>query len=195
MDILLELADRLRARTDIGFLFVGRGSESSRLRNDANRLALDNVVFYDEVDPSEITGLYAQCDIGIVALDPRHKTHNVPGKFLSYMQAGLPVLANINAGNDLVALIEREQVGRACGDHDLDTLVRLACELVDELVADKGISLRCRTLSAKMFSPTAVVNQVLSALARSRMPETSERKKMDEFVEVLDETEFRREEA
>lgn len=195
MDILLELADRLRARTDIGFLFVGRGSESARLRNHAHQLALDNVVFYDEVDPAEITGLYAQCDIGIVALDPRHKTHNIPGKFLSYMQAGLPVLANINAGNDLVTLIEREQVGRACSDHNLDTLVRLACELVDDLVADKEVSLRCRTLSSKLFSPTAVVSQVLAALARSRMPDISERKTMDEFVDVLDETEFQREEA
>jgi hypothetical protein len=33
-----------------------------------------------------------------VALDPRHQTHNIPGKFLSCMQAGLPVLASINPG-------------------------------------------------------------------------------------------------
>ena len=45
-----------------------------------------------------------------MALDPRHKTHNIPGKFLTYMQAGLPVLASINPGNDLMQLIEGEQV-------------------------------------------------------------------------------------
>jgi len=44
------------------------------------------VVFHDEIEPSEIPGLYSQCHAGIVALDPRHKTHNLPGKFLSYMQ-------------------------------------------------------------------------------------------------------------
>jgi len=65
------------------------------------------VLFYDEIDPDEIPGLYAQCHVGIVALDPRHKTHNIPGKFLSYMQSGLPVLASINPGNDLVELIQR----------------------------------------------------------------------------------------
>ena len=47
----------------------------------------------------------------IVALDPRHKTHNIPGKFLTFMQAGLPVLVSINPGNDLICLIEQEQVG------------------------------------------------------------------------------------
>ncbi|WP_211160137.1 hypothetical protein [Aromatoleum aromaticum] len=59
--------------------------------------------------------MYAQCHVGVVALDRRHKTHNIPGKFLTYMQSGLPVLANINPGNDLVDLIDSEQVGRIPG--------------------------------------------------------------------------------
>lgn len=61
----------------------------------------------------EIPGLYAQCHVGIVALDPRHKTHNLPGKFLSYMQAGLPVLASINPGNDLAELIQKKGLGES----------------------------------------------------------------------------------
>ena len=67
----------------------------------------------DEIDPTEMPGLYAQRRVGVVALDPRHKTHNIPGKFLSYMQSGLPVLATINAGNDLAELIQAERVGEA----------------------------------------------------------------------------------
>ncbi|MHB1620742.1 MAG: glycosyltransferase family 4 protein [Sulfuricella sp.] len=166
MGILIDLAERLRDRHDIGFLFVGRGSDAQRLREDAKARGLDNVVFYDEVEPSEIPGLYAQCQVGIVALDPRHKTHNIPGKFLSYMQGGLPVLASINPGNDLAEMIEREGVGRVCTDHSVDTLQRLAKELVDEIVADTNVSVRCRALSAKLFSPEAVVKQITAALAR-----------------------------
>jgi hypothetical protein len=81
----------------------------------------------------------AQCHIGIVALDPRHKTHNIPGKFLSYMQGGLPVLASINPGNDLAHLIARENVGRACTDHSVDTLQRLAEDLVDEMALGQNV--------------------------------------------------------
>ena len=76
----------LYSRRDIGFLFVGRGSDARRLRTVAKARGLDNVVFHDEIDSSEIPGLYSQCHVGIVALDPRHKTHNLPGKLLSYMQ-------------------------------------------------------------------------------------------------------------
>lgn len=164
MDVLIELADRLRSRRDIGFLFVGRGSDAQRLCADAKARGLDNVVFHDEIDPSEIPGLYNQCHVGIVALDPRHKTHNIPGKFLSYMQSGLPVLASINPGNDLAELIQREGVGRVCTDHSVDTLQRLAVELADEIASDKNMSARCRALSVKLFAPEAAVRQIVAAL-------------------------------
>ena len=167
MGILIDLAECLRSRRDIGFLFVGRGSDAQRLREDAKVRGLDNVIFYDEVEPSEIPGLYAQCQVGIVALDPRHKTHNIPGKFLSYMQGGLPVLASINPGNDLAEIIEHEGVGRVCTDYSVDTLRRLAEELTDEIAGVTNVSARCQALSAKLFSPEAVVRQITSALLAS----------------------------
>lgn len=164
MDVLIDLAERLRSRRDIGFLFVGRGSDAQRLRADAKARVLDNVVFHDEIEPTDIPGLYAQCHVGIVSLDPRHKTHNLPGKFLSYMQSGLPVLASINPGNDLAELIQREGVGRVCTDYSVETLQRLAVELADEIAAGKNVSVRCRALLARLFSPEAAVTQIAAAL-------------------------------
>lgn len=164
--VLIDLAERLHHRRDIGFLFVGRGSDAKILREDAMARGLNNVVFFDEIDPSEISGLYAQCHVGIVALDPRHKTHNIPGKFLSYMQGGLPVLASINPGNDLVEMIKREGVGQVCTDYSVNSLQRLAEALVDEITSDINISARCQSLSARLFSPQAMVKQIAEALAR-----------------------------
>lgn len=165
MGTLLDLVERLQIRQDIGFLFVGRGSEVTRLRADAKARGLENILFHDEIDPAEIPGLYAQCHVGIVALDPRHKTHNIPGKFLSYMQAGLPVLASINPGNDLVGMIENEKVGRVCTDCSVDTLERLAKELVAEVRGCNDFSKRCRELSNRLFSSEAAVKQLVSSLA------------------------------
>ena len=166
MGILIDLAERLLNRSDIGFLFVGRGSDAKLLREEARRRKLGNVVFYDEIEPEEIPGLYAQCHAGIVALDPRHKTHNIPGKFLTYMQAGLPVLASINSGNDLIQLIKQERVGQACTDQSVESLERLVSVLVDEIKADGDMPARCKALSAKLFAPETVVRQITSALAR-----------------------------
>jgi glycosyltransferase involved in cell wall biosynthesis len=166
MDIILDLAGRLKARRDIGLMFVGRGSEVSRLKAVAVQRALDNVGFYEEIDPREIPGLLAQCHIGIVALDPRHKTHNVPGKFLAYMQAGLPVLARVNAGNDLTHVIENECVGYAYVGESLDSLQKLAEQLCDDQTAREAMSRNARNLARNLFSVTAAAKQIVAAVSR-----------------------------
>jgi len=165
MGVLLDLAECLKDRIDIGFLFVGRGRDVQSLRARAEIRGLDNVVFFDEIDPDEIPGLYAQCHIGLVALDPRHKTHNIPGKFLSYMLSGLPVLASVNQGNDLIELIQQERVGRTSTDSSGASLATLAQGLVDEISIDNEIGARCRNLAEKLFSPQTAVQQIVTAIA------------------------------
>ena len=164
MGILLDLADELRNHSNIGFLFVGRGSEVQFLKSNALVRRLSNVLFFDEIHPDEIPDLYVQCSAGIVALDPRHKSHNIPGKFLTYMQCGLPVLANVNVGNDLAALIRDEQIGQVCETNQVDELVSLAERLLDQLDIDIDLSTRCRKLFEREFSVERAVQQIVMAL-------------------------------
>lgn len=164
MDILLDLAQSLHARRDIGFLFVGRGKDALRLAKAAEARGLDNVLFCDEIDPDEIPDLYAQCHAGIVALDPRHKSHNIPGKFLTYMQSGLPVLANVNPGNDLAGLVRTAKVGEICEVHQLDDLRERCLALVAKIEADQALSERCTALFAQHFAVEGTVRQIVKAL-------------------------------
>lgn len=67
-------------------------------------------------------------------------------------------------------MILREGVGRVCTDHPVETLQRLALELVDEVAAGAGVegnvavAERCKALSARLFSPEAAVRQIVAAL-------------------------------
>jgi glycosyltransferase involved in cell wall biosynthesis len=165
MDILLDLAEQLRSRIYVGFLFVGRGSDAARLKDSAKDRKLDNVLFYDEIHPDEIPDLYAQCSAGIVALDPRHKSHNIAGKFLTYIQNGLPVLANINAGNDLAQMIRDEQVGQVCESNRVDDLVQFANQLLDQIESDAQMPSRCQSLFEREFAVEKTVRQIVAALS------------------------------
>lgn len=163
MDVLIELAQNLNHRADIGFLFVGRGSEISRLKGKARDNDVSNILFFDEVDSSEMPGLLSQCFIGLLALDMRHKTHNIPGKFLTYLYAGLPVLASVNGGTDLMRLINEKQVGRAFDSssaHDLREFVETLMDDPDEYA---NISRNCSNLAEAMFSTDSAVNQILAS--------------------------------
>ena len=165
LDIILDLAEQLSGRKDVGFLFVGRGSEAERLKTISKERDLNNVAFFDEIHPDEIAGLYTQCHAGIVALDPRHKTHNIPGKFLTYMQNGLPVLANINAGNDLAEMIRNEQVGEVCEGKGLKDLVIRAETLLARIDDDPALPQRCKRLFDREFSVAAAAKQIAGALS------------------------------
>jgi glycosyltransferase involved in cell wall biosynthesis len=165
IDILLDLADRMQARDDLGFLFVGRGKDAQRLKESAEARGINNVLFRDAIDPDEIPDLFTQCAAGIVALDPRHKSHNIPGKFLTYIQSGLPVLANINAGNDLADLITREQVGEVCQTNSLADLERRCISLVEQLDTDPQLRDRCLRLFERKFLVSRTVHQLISSLS------------------------------
>ncbi len=164
MDALLDLAMALQHRRDIGFLFVGRGSELPRLREQVQSARLDNIQFIDEVDASEIPGVLAQCHVGLIALDPRHKTHNIPGKLITYLHAGLPVLARINAGNDLEALILDEQLGFVVAGDDASPLVRHAVALAEDGTLRRRMGDSGRSVAVRCFSPGAAASQVIAGL-------------------------------
>lgn len=162
MDIFVELIESLRLRHDVGFLFVGRGSEFAKLVAEKASRELDNVLFFGEIDSSEIPGLLAQCHVGMVALHPDHKTHNIPGKFVSYVQYGLPVLARVNAGTDLEHLIVDEGVGKVYVGSSVEELRRLAEELADNDALRESMSERGKKLGRVMFSPETIARQIVA---------------------------------
>ncbi len=164
LSVFIDLADSLSTQKSIGFLFVGRGNAVVSLRQAVKARGLDNILIYDEIEPQEIHALYQQCDVGIISLDKRHKTHNIPGKFLSYMQSGLPVLAAINSGNDLEHIINSNKVGCVSTNHSVDVLKQLVEEIVENVLSYDGTKNRCLQLYKDMFSPKKAVGQIINGL-------------------------------
>lgn len=163
MDIVLELAEKMQTRTDVGFLFVGRGSEVARLKQSAKAMGLKNTLFFDEIHPDEIPDLYSQCSVGIVALHPKHNSHNIPGKFITYMQSGLPVLANVNTGNDLAQIIRDEGVGEVCESNQVSELHDMAEQLCKHQ-QEPAFKNNCRKLFNGKFSAESAAQQIAAAL-------------------------------
>ncbi len=163
MDGFVTLAKRMRDRDDVGFVFVGRGSEAARLKDEAK--GQSNLLILNEIDPGVLPALLARCHVGIVALHPAHGTHNIPGKLLTYLRAGLPVLARVNPNNDLVSLVEDEEVGLVVRGDNAALLHAHAIRLVDEIELRSTMGRAGIDLAARMFSPKSAADQVARALA------------------------------
>ena len=164
MDIFIDLAENLNNNKDLGFLFVGRGSEVPRLKSCIKELSLSNILFFDEVDPQEMPGLLEQCHIGLLALDPRHTTHNIPGKFLTYLLASLPVLARVNPGTDLAHLIEEEGLGKVYVGDSVVELRALAEEIIYNQKSYEKMASRGQKLAKKMFSSKTAAQQIINTI-------------------------------
>lgn len=164
MDILIDLAAELNDDKSVGFIFVGRGSAVAHVKQRAVSYQLSNILFFDEIDPVEIPSLLSQCHIGLIALDPRHKNDNIPGKFLAYMQAGLPVLATINPNSDLEKLIHEKGVGEVITDNSLASLTEKARKMLKGSEINARPDKLCQDLAVSQFSSSAAVKQIVSSL-------------------------------
>ena len=165
LDVFIELAADLKSRKDLGFLFVGRGSEVNKLKKLSALKKLDNILFFDEINPDEVPSLLKMCHVGLISLDLRHKSHNIPGKFLTYLQAGLPVLAKINPGTDLQNIIEKENVGIVYTYDTVNNFRILAQKIIDDEKNYKIMSDLGRSLYYKMFSTSKITNKIISSLS------------------------------
>jgi len=164
IDVLLKLALSFSQRNDAGFVFVGRGSDAERLKMIVSKNKLTNTLFYDEIDPIEISTLLEQCQVGMIALDSRHTTHNIPGKLLSYLQGGLTVLAKVNNGSDLIDIIRSNKLGYVSTSDNQNELYGLALECIKTEIERMQIRENSSELIKRLFSAERASACILSSL-------------------------------
>jgi glycosyltransferase involved in cell wall biosynthesis len=164
VDMFLKIIESFQGHDNIGFIFVGRGSEMSELKECVFDAGLKNVLFYSEIPSNQINDLYAQCHVGMIALDVRHKTHNIPGKFISYMHAGLPVFGIVNPGNDLIELVRVNHLGFIGDSSSADYLSQAANQFLKQLLKDAYIRKRCIGIGNSLFSSSRAAIEIKSSL-------------------------------
>jgi glycosyltransferase involved in cell wall biosynthesis len=152
IDNLIRLATRLAQRTDIHFVLVGSGSEVARLNTSISKLRLLNIHVLPPVSQTEYLSLVSESDAGLVSLNPKLKNHNIPGKLLSYLYWGLPVLASVNEGNDLFELINNDRAGFCLVNGEDENLALAAQKLVDEPNLRSDMGRNARRLLEQVFS-------------------------------------------
>jgi glycosyltransferase involved in cell wall biosynthesis len=119
VDMLVEVADKLRDLDDFVLLVVGDGTEKQRAESLAHARGLRNLMFRPFISQDDYPDLLASVDVGLVCLSTAVKTPVVPGKILGYMVASLPVAAFVNAESDVHQLMVDAKCGASCVSDDL----------------------------------------------------------------------------
>jgi O26-antigen biosynthesis N-acetyl-L-fucosamine transferase len=167
VDNLLRLAVQLAHRTNIHFLLVGGGSEVARLNDSIATQGLRNIQILPAVSQDDYLSMVSEFDVGLISLDARLKTHNIPGKLLGYLYWGLPVLAGVNRGNDLFGLLNGNRAGFCLENGDHEGLVAAAQRLADQPDLRFEMGKSARRLLEQTFSAEIAANQILADLQES----------------------------
>ena len=162
-DSLISLAYSMKDKPSVGFALIGRGSEVKNLKKRISNLQLNNILVFDEIPAEEIPSLYAQCHVGVISLDLRHRTHNIPGKFLSYVRSGLPVLAFTSQFSDLAQTISSYHVGAIYEDLNSNSLALTIEKLLDEKNYEAMRSNAIK-MSNSLYSADLAASQICAGL-------------------------------
>ncbi len=162
MDNIVRLAERLQDQAHIYFLLVGEGSETERLRKLIEKKGLRNMAILDAISQEEYLKMLSEFDVGLISLNSRLKTQNIPGKLLGYLQVSIPILASINEGNDLKDIIEINRVGLVSINGDDEALYENAKILANDVKLRKELGNNTQQLLQKHFAVSSIAAQILS---------------------------------
>jgi glycosyltransferase involved in cell wall biosynthesis len=138
---ILQAADRLKARRDIAFVFVGEGAEKESLVAEAKRRGLENVIFLNPVDKSKVRDFYALADLCLVPLrDIPGFDAFIPSKMFEMMAMSCPIVGSVRG--EAAGILRRSGGAELVRPEDSEGIAAAVVRVVDnpELRNKMGIA-------------------------------------------------------
>ena len=122
---MIECLKRTRFIANTFFLIVGNGTEYELIDRTIKEERLDNVRLMQNMPKADYDTMVGACDVGLIFLDYRFTIPNFPSRILSYMQAGIPVIACTDPNTDFGEIIEQGGFGWWCLSNNSDAFVQI----------------------------------------------------------------------
>lgn len=111
VDYLIDCIKENEKSEDTFILIVGSGTEYSRLKKEFEELNPSNSKLIKSLPKEKYEYVVNSADVGLIFLDSRFTIPNFPSRLLSYLQAGMPVLAATDSVTDVGKVIEEGKFG------------------------------------------------------------------------------------
>lgn len=147
---------------DVCFVIIGNGTERHLLDNYIKSEEPSNLILFNYLKKDEFESIVACCDVGLIFLDYRFTIPNFPSRILSYMQAGIPVLACTDLSSDVGNVIEEGGFGWKCYSNDVDTFVSIIRSISYNSIREKGIN--SKEYLKNYYSAAVVYNNFCNVL-------------------------------
>tara|TARA_A100001011_G_scaffold356563_1_gene400686 strand:- start:4274 stop:5413 length:1140 start_codon:yes stop_codon:yes gene_type:complete len=145
---------------DYHFLMVAHGLFLEELKKFVFENSITNISFKDPVPAEEIEELLESCYLGYISL--QDELDNIPGKFITYLRAGIPVFADISSDNALNKIIPEEKVGFiGCKNQSKDNFY---LEKIKDVETYNEYSINCKKLHNLNYSAFEAYRNLLDKM-------------------------------
>ncbi|MBK5145050.1 glycosyltransferase family 4 protein [Budviciaceae bacterium BWR-B9] len=157
---LMRLVKRMQVYENAHFLFIGQGDEVTLINQLAKKWNLSNYSYLPSVDQNEFKRILSEIDVGLFSLSVHHSAHNFPGKLLGYMVESLPILGSVNAGNDLLNIINNHNAGLIHINGEDELLFSSASKLYRDNSLRSELGCNAKKLLIEQFSVNSAAQQI-----------------------------------
>lgn len=166
-EFLLEVFKKI-SLSNVHIHIIGRGSEFSYMLQKSNDFKLKNIFFHNEISFKKIGSLIKQADIGLVSLSFKHKTHNIPNKFITYLSFGIPIFAVINSNNDIEDILRTYEIGDSISVNSVSLAVKKITNLILHVRRDKkGYLNRCNLVFNEKYTTKIAFKKIYNFFSKN----------------------------
>jgi len=151
----------------VKLLLVGCGSDVEGVLNLANRIGLQNSVFYlgAKIDKMELGEILSASDVGIIPRDANPLWNNaLPAKSLEYFACGLPVLATVHGDSLVARLIDENKIGLYSEPENVDALADTIEKIYNDNIFISDAGKRAALLIQERFDRNKIAEDFLNLL-------------------------------
>ena len=144
------------------FYMVGSGRGIIEINKLLNNNRLSNFYIIDKLEQKNYVKYLNTFDLGIISLNKNIKYSNFPGKLLTYLECGLPVLAYCSKKIELYKFIKNKKIGYSIDTYNKNVILNsLKKILYNQSFKKKNYKLISQNVLKEEFSVKKVTQIIM----------------------------------
>lgn len=157
LDKIIDSMINLQGRKDIKLIIVGDGTVKAELISKIHNTKA-NVEFFDQQPPNVVKKMISKADIGLVSLSVDVYKYGYPGKIMTYLEQGKPIIALLEKESEIVKLMEKNNYGFNISDLNPKNI----SEFLIKLAENKSWKLKMSQNAKKAYKKYFSIETILS---------------------------------
>jgi len=166
IETVMEAAKILRGGNE-HFLFIGKGAQEHRLKDEIRKRNLDNLSLLHFQPRERLPLTLTACDVALVTLKKGLAGLCVPSKFYGILAAGKPVVAVMDEHADIAKAIYRHECGMVVRPGDAEGLAKVIGELERDSGLREQLGERARKAFDENYTIDVIAHKFLKVLGNS----------------------------